>query len=266
VVVAHPCQRLQLAGGGIQRPQRAQPVAVGAQVVGQLVAVTRVRLGSRRAPAGPGGVEGVGVDRDDQVAGGQQPVHDEATGPLDGHRQLLRTAMAGQSGQRLVQAGLGVFGRPPVHDPAGIVDDGHVVCGAGPVPSHEHRRLLISRCSSALRPGLPVSHCSALAAGVSLKPVCGSRGVEGGRTQTGRLAARQRGHPPTPTEEHDPLHADRVRDTRPMSVPERTPHVIRSTRSPCYELLLVAYSFANRIARTPLLSVEGVGCRVGPFE
>ena len=51
---------------------------------------------------------------------------------------------------------------------------------------------------------------------MSLKPVCGSRGVEGGGTQTGRLAARQRGHPPTPPEEHDPLHADRIRDTRPM--------------------------------------------------
>jgi hypothetical protein len=46
LVVAQPDQRLQLAGNWVRRLEPAQPVAVGAQVVRELVAVTRVGLGA----------------------------------------------------------------------------------------------------------------------------------------------------------------------------------------------------------------------------
>jgi hypothetical protein len=52
VVLAQPDQGLKLPGGLVQRLQPPQPVAIGAQLVGQLVAVTRVGLGPGGAPAG----------------------------------------------------------------------------------------------------------------------------------------------------------------------------------------------------------------------
>jgi hypothetical protein len=109
MIVTQPRQRLQLPGGGIQGPQPAQPVPIGAQVVGELEAVAGIGLGCGCTPAGPGGVEGVGVDGNDGVASGQQPVHDQAVGPLDRHQQLLRWPVAGQTGKRSVQAHLGVL-------------------------------------------------------------------------------------------------------------------------------------------------------------
>ena len=148
MIVTQPRQRLQLPGSGIQGTQPAQPVPIGAQVVGELEAVAGIGLGCGRTPAGPGGVEGVGVDGNDGVAGGQQPVHDQTAWPLDRHRQLFRWPVAGQTSQRRFQPQFGVLWCPPVHDVAGVVDHGHVVCGAGPVPSHEHRRLLDSMACS----------------------------------------------------------------------------------------------------------------------
>jgi hypothetical protein len=71
VVGAQARDGLQVTGGGIGGLQAAQPVAIGAQGVGQLEAVTGVGLGLGRSPAGSGGVEAVGVDRDHGVPGGQ---------------------------------------------------------------------------------------------------------------------------------------------------------------------------------------------------
>ena len=58
----------------LDRLETAEPVAVGAEVVGQLEAVTGVGLGSGGPPAGPGGMERVRVDRHHRMPGGQQPV------------------------------------------------------------------------------------------------------------------------------------------------------------------------------------------------
>jgi hypothetical protein len=88
VVVAGSHQGLQLAGDGSYRLEPAQTMAVGAQVVGQLVAVTGIRLGSCGTPAWPGGVEGAWVDWNDGVAGGQQPVDHHAIAAFDRHRQV----------------------------------------------------------------------------------------------------------------------------------------------------------------------------------
>jgi hypothetical protein len=143
VVLAQPHQGLELAGGFVRGLQPPQPVAVGAQVVDQLVAVTRVGLGPGGAPAGPGSVEGAGVDRHDRVAGGQQPVDDQPAGLLDRHRQLVGLAVAGQPREGVGQSCLGVGRCPAVDHGAGIIEDGHVVGGAGPVPANKHRSALL---------------------------------------------------------------------------------------------------------------------------
>ena len=64
--------------------QTAESVAVGAQVVSQLVTVGAARVGfrPRGAPAGPGRVEGGRVHRHDRILGGQEPVRDQAAGAL----------------------------------------------------------------------------------------------------------------------------------------------------------------------------------------
>ena len=139
MVLAQPYQGLELPGAIVQRLQPPQPMASSAQVVGQLVAVTRVGLGSGGAPTGPGGVQGGGMDSHDRVAGGQQSVHDQPAGLLDRHRQLLRPASASQPQQRVGQSCLGVWRCPVVDHRAGIVDHGHVMGGAGPVPPDKHR-------------------------------------------------------------------------------------------------------------------------------
>jgi hypothetical protein len=130
VVLAQPHQGLELAGGVVQRLQSPQPVAVGAQVLGQLVAVTRIGLGTGGAPAGPGG-----VDRHDRVAGSQQPIHDQPAGLLDRHWQLLGPAPASQPDHRFAEACLGVWRCPVVGHGAGVVDHGDVMGGTGPVPA-----------------------------------------------------------------------------------------------------------------------------------
>jgi hypothetical protein len=82
VVVTPPHQGLQLAGDPVHRLEAAQPVAVGAQVLSQLVAVAGVGLGAGGTPPRPGGMKRAGVDRDDRVAGGQQPGHDTPVAAL----------------------------------------------------------------------------------------------------------------------------------------------------------------------------------------
>lgn len=87
VVGAQPGQRLQLQGLGQRRGQRGQAVTVGALVVGKLERISRIVLRLGRAPARTGGVKSVGVHRDHVMPGGQQqPVHDQAPGGLNGHR------------------------------------------------------------------------------------------------------------------------------------------------------------------------------------
>jgi hypothetical protein len=134
MILTQPDQGLQLPQPWIQGLELAQPVAVGAQVVRQLVAVTRIGLGTSSAPAGPGGVKGGGVHRDHPMAGGQQPVHHQPGRPFNDHRHLGRLAMAGKPRQRLGEGLLGMPQPPALHHPALVVQDRHVVAGAGPIP------------------------------------------------------------------------------------------------------------------------------------
>ena len=71
MILTQPYQGLQLPQPWIQRLEPAQPVTVGAEIVSQLVAVTRIGLGTGSAPAGPGGMKGGGMHRDHRMAGGQ---------------------------------------------------------------------------------------------------------------------------------------------------------------------------------------------------
>lgn len=140
VVGALAGQRLQLQCLGQSGRQRPQLVAVGAQVVGQLERVAGVAFGSGRTPAGADGVECVGVYGNHGVTGGQQSVHDQSPGGLDGHGQAGWVAMAAQPGQRAGDPSLGVGQRPAVGPRPGLVDHGHIVRPGGPVPSRERAR------------------------------------------------------------------------------------------------------------------------------
>ena len=139
VVVAQPYQRLQLTGGRVHRLEPAQPVAVGAQVVGQLVAVAGVGLGAGSAPAGPGGMERARVDRDDRVSGGDEPVNDQALSAFDRYGQRGRVVVGGQPSQQRLKVVLGVTHCPAAHDRPGGIEDRHGMAGASPVPSDEQQ-------------------------------------------------------------------------------------------------------------------------------
>jgi hypothetical protein len=71
MILTQPDQGLQLPQAWIEGLEPAQPVTVGAEIVSQLVAVTRIGLGTGSAPAGPGGMKGGGMHRDHRMAGGQ---------------------------------------------------------------------------------------------------------------------------------------------------------------------------------------------------
>jgi hypothetical protein len=207
VVFAQPDQGLELAGGGVQGSQSAQPVAVGAQVVGQLVAVAGVGLGPGRAPAGPGGVERGGVDRHDRMAGGQQPVDDQPAGLLDRYGQLVGLAVAGQPRERVGQSGLGVGWCPVVDHGAGVVDDGHIVGGAGPVPANKHRSALLLAVSLLLvAEASPGRRCliDGPRWGDVLKPVMGSARPGAAELKLAIVGGKTAGPSPDPRHEHDP--------------------------------------------------------------
>ena len=138
VVVTQPGQRTQALRRWRQLMDDPEAVAVGAQVVGQAVAVLRIGLGPGGTPAGPGGVERVGVDRHHRMACCQQPLHDQAARPLDRHRQLCGLSVAGKPLQAPGDPILGVLHLEGIDQPAGIVDDAHVVGLAGPIPTNLH--------------------------------------------------------------------------------------------------------------------------------
>jgi len=211
VVFAQPDQCLEVAGGVIQRLQAAEPVAVGAQVVGEFVAVAGVRFGAGGAPAGPGGVERGRMDGHDRVAGGQEPVDDQAAGSFDSDGEVGRVAVAGQPGDGLGQPVLGVRWRPSVDHGAGGVDDGDVMGGACPVPADEHRTCLLMVEWLLDGPSPGAGALLRPSRGDCLMPVGGSGAAGGGRTQTGHLVARQRGRPPDTYREHDPALTGRTR-------------------------------------------------------
>jgi hypothetical protein len=143
VVLAQPHQGLQLLEAHIGWVQPAQPVPVGAQGVSQLVAVAGIGLGPGGTPARTGSPERGGVHRHHRVTGSQQAVHDQPTGALDDDRQRGRLRQPCQAVQRPDEVLLGVPKRPAVNHDAGIVQHGHSMGSARPVPAHEHLASLV---------------------------------------------------------------------------------------------------------------------------
>jgi hypothetical protein len=78
------------------------------------------------------------------VTGGEQALHDQTTGALDDDRQRGRFRQACQALQRPHQVLLGVLERPTVNHDAGVVQHGHSMGGACPVPAHEHLASLVA--------------------------------------------------------------------------------------------------------------------------
>jgi hypothetical protein len=143
VVLTQPHQSLQLLEAQVGWVQPAQPVPIGAQVVSELVAVAGIGLRSRRAPARTGGPERGGVHRHHWVTGGEQTVHDQPTGALDDDRQRDGLRQPCQAVQRLDEVLLGVPERPAVNHDAGVIQHGHSMGSARPVPADEHLASLV---------------------------------------------------------------------------------------------------------------------------
>lgn len=135
VVIAQAHEGLKFSQAAVDRHEAAQAVAVGAQVVGEFIAVTRIGLGAGGAPSRPGGMEGGGVHGHDRISGLEQAVDDQPTGTFDDDGQFGRGAVAGQPGQSSLKVGFAVLEGPMADHHAAVVNDGHVMAGAGPVPS-----------------------------------------------------------------------------------------------------------------------------------
>ena len=135
LVLAQPHQGLQFPQARVGGLRAAQPVPVGAQVIGELVAVTRIGFGSRGSPPGPGRVKRGRVHRHHRMPGRQQPVDDQAAGLLDDHRQVAGVAVAAQTGKGHLPSRLGVRECPPVQHGAGVIEHRDIVSRTGPVPA-----------------------------------------------------------------------------------------------------------------------------------
>ncbi len=129
-VIAPAHQGAQRADVVALRRQRLEAVAVGAQQVGQQVGVTGVALAAVAAVARSGGLDDVGVDRDDREASLQQRIDDQTRGALDGHSSdpcaTQATAQLGQAGGIVIDLELQMHA-------AVLVDDTSSVGSAGPV-------------------------------------------------------------------------------------------------------------------------------------
>ena len=96
-------------GPGIiaQRPEWAEAMAIGAEQVGEEIAVAVIALGRGRRVAGARGLHHVRVDRHDLDTGLHQGVDDHARGAFDGDLHGLRRAELAEPTDQLGQA----FGR-----------------------------------------------------------------------------------------------------------------------------------------------------------
>ena len=90
--------RAQGAGLGRERLQDPQAMGAQPQVLGDQGGVAGVVLGARQHLGVAPGLDGVGLDRHDRVAGFQQPVDQPPVGAFDGHRQPGRLAVAAPGG------------------------------------------------------------------------------------------------------------------------------------------------------------------------
>ena len=123
LIITEPHQRLQFLQAGIDRCQSPQPMPVGAQVVGELVAVTWIRLRPGGAPPRPGSEEGGGMHRHHRMA--------RRASSRSTTRPLVRSMITGRhrAADRAVRSRSNVVNQPVSE------------CGTptGPAPHRPHR-------------------------------------------------------------------------------------------------------------------------------
>ena len=165
----------------------SQPMDAQTQVLADGLGVTGVGLGARGDLGLAPRLDRIRRHRDHRVAGFQQSVHQPPIGSLDGHGQLGRLAVAGQSADEVLE-------------PDGAVRDGergqfatcavvhaHGVFLRRPVDACEHSNLLIVSLPPSMtrtRPGRSLTG----ALGASL--CCRSRVLGGGRRRRCRSGPR----------------------------------------------------------------------------
>jgi hypothetical protein len=138
------------------------------------------------------------MHRDDRMAGGQQPVHHQPGRSFHDDREVGRLAMAGKSRQRLGKRLFGRPQRPALQDPALVIEHGHVVAGASPIPPDEPHAGLLRGAgvdSTVSRPAAGVSLFGPRS-GMSLTPVTGPRRASG--TAELKLAVVRHGNEAVP--------------------------------------------------------------------
>jgi len=150
MVVSHADQRLELRRGRIDRPKAPETMSVGAEIVGKLVRVTSIRLGTRCSPKWPRCVERVGMDRDHRMAAVKQSVDYECGGGLYRNRQLPGLPVAGQPHDGAGEIRLVVGEREMINDHSILAQHRDIVGLARPVPAHLH-------AASLRRPTVPHS-------------------------------------------------------------------------------------------------------------
>ncbi len=127
-----------LVAEGLQDPQ---PVGPQAQVLGDQLGVTGVRLGPRQDLAVSPRLDRVRLHRGDGVARLQQRVDEPAIGPFDRHGHAHRCAQLGQPLGEPFNAISTVGHRERADLDAARIEYAHGMFFAGPVDADEHHRL-----------------------------------------------------------------------------------------------------------------------------
>ena len=182
----------------------AEAMAVGAEQIGEDEGVARITLAARRRVAGPTGLERVGMDGDDRVAGVHEDIDDEARGAFDGDGEAGGRAEARQLAEQLRQAvGRVLYAALPAHL-ARRVEDGHGVLLARPVEADGEIHCTPPGESETLRGERSCRSLTARRSGLQLPwrdtlwPVWASRYlIRGSGSHRGRRTASTLGSPRT---------------------------------------------------------------------
>ena len=135
VAAAHECaQRLDHVADG---RERAEAVAVRAQDVGEHVGIAGIGLRPGGSIARPAGLHDIRMDRHDHMAGGDQCLHDEAGGALDGDGQRLGRRDPLEPRAKIGEAGGIVPDIQARLDGASFIDNANGVAARAPVKAGE---------------------------------------------------------------------------------------------------------------------------------
>jgi hypothetical protein len=137
ITAAH--EGAQRAGGVGRDSQGAQATTIGAEHVGQDEGIPWIGLGARRRVARAGGLQRVGVNRDDAEAGVDERIHEQPRRPLEGDADLRRRREALEPSDKFGEAGgrVGDGGLPP--DAAGAIDHARRVGFTRPIDTNVER-------------------------------------------------------------------------------------------------------------------------------